>query len=71
LDDVEYIKPIEEQIENLKCEKCGVKLSDSLTLTHKNIRCCNSIFSLDDNFTTNVIPPDSEMVLLNVYMIYS
>lgn len=71
LDDVAYIKPIDKQLENLMCEKCGINLSDSLTLTHKNIRCCNNTFSLDDNFATNVILPDSEMVLLNVYMIYT
>lgn len=70
-EDEYYNKSLKEQLTGKKCEKCGVELSTSLVPTHKEIRCGNDIFSLDDDFTTNIIPSDDEMVLLDVYLIYS
>lgn len=70
-DDEYYNKPLKEQLNRQKCEKCGVDLSNSLVPAHKDIRCCDYVFSLDEDFATNINPLDDEMVFLDVYMIYS
>lgn len=66
-----YIKPLAEQMDNDKCEVCGAILKNSLIPTHKFINCCGYEFSLDDDFAGNIIPPNNEMVPLEVYLIYS
>lgn len=71
LDDEYHVKPINQQLEGLKCEKCGLNLKEYLVHTHEDIKCCGNEFSLDDDFADNKIPPENEMVYLEVYMIYS
>lgn len=70
-EDEAYIKPIEKQLIDLKCVKCGSKLKDSLVPTHKDINCFGTVFSLDDDFTGNAIPPNSDMISVDVYLLYS
>lgn len=70
-DDELYIQPLDKQLREIKCEKCKAELINTLVPTHKNIMCCNNEFSLDDDFAGNNIPPISEMVPVEVYLIYS
>lgn len=70
-EDEAYIQPIDIKLSGLKCERCNAVLKDSLVPTHKNIVCCGSDISLDDDFAGNTIPPDTEMVPVEVYLIYS
>jgi len=71
LDDEEYIQSIDKQLDGKKCEKCNVELLNALVPTHKNIRCCGTEFSLDDDFTGYNIQPSAEMEQVDVYLIYS
>lgn len=66
-----YNKAIEKQLDGLHCEKCNAELKNSLVLTHMNITCCGSEFSLDEDFAGNLIPDGNKMVPLEVYFIYS
>ena len=70
-EDVSYIRPIKEQLNDLKCVKCGANLNDSLIETYKKLNCCGNEFSLDDDFAGNIIPDNNEMVPIDVYFIYS
>jgi len=66
-----YQRTIDEQLDDLKCQECGADLNVSLVPTHKDILCCGYKFSLNDDFASHSIPPNDEMVSLDVYMIYS
>lgn len=70
-DDEVYIQAIDKQLSGKKCEKCKATLINTLVPTHKNIQCCGTEFSLDDNFAGYNIPSDSVMVPIDVYLIYS
>lgn len=65
-----YLKPYEKQIEGKRCEICNANLSENLVLTHKHIKCCGMIFSLDDNFIESM-RIDSPLEKIEVYLIYS
>lgn len=70
-DDEAYIQPIDKQLSGKECVKCKAELINALVPTHKNIKCCGTEFSLDDNFTDYNIPPVTEMEQVDVYLIYS
>lgn len=71
LDDEVYIKSIDKQLDGKKCKKCNAELLNSLVPTHKNIQCCGTEFSLDDDFIGYNIPSSAEMEPVDVYLIYS
>jgi hypothetical protein len=70
-DDEAYIRLIFKQLIGKHCEKCNTELLDNLIPTHKNIQCCSTEFSLEDDFAGYNIPPATEMVPIDVYLIYS
>lgn len=70
-DDEAYIQPIDKQLSGKKCEKCKTELINALVPTHKNIQCCGTEFSLDDDFAGYNIPAVTELVSVDVYLIYS
>jgi hypothetical protein len=70
-EDENYIMPIEKKLTGLKCEKCNSALSTYLTPTHKCICCEGDYISLDEDFAIGSISPNSEMVPVVVYLIYS
>lgn len=70
-DDEVYIQPIEKQLNGKKCEKCNAQLLNALVSTHKNIQCCGTEISLDDDFAGYTIQPEVEMEPIDVYLIYS
>ena len=70
-DDEVYILPIDKQLNGKKCEKCNAQLLNALVSTHKNIQCCGTEFSLDDDFAGCKIQPVAEMEQIDVYLIYS
>ena len=71
LEDEEYQRPLEQQLEGVNCLKCGVCLYDNLVRTHEAINCCGYEFSLNNDFADGKIPPNNEMVELDAYMTVS
>jgi hypothetical protein len=70
-DDEAYVKSIDAQLNGKKCEKCKADLKNALVPTHRNIQCCGKEFSLDDDFISPNIPPNTAMIPIEVYLIYS
>ena len=70
-EDEYYRKPLIKQLEMKTCIKCNAELIKSLVPTHTNINCCNSIFSLDDNFAYSINLENGNMEKISVYLIYS
>ncbi|MDD4095887.1 MAG: hypothetical protein PHP22_06570 [Oscillospiraceae bacterium] len=69
-EDDAYIRPIHDQLAGKKCVSCGAVLQESLCPTHKNIKCCSQVVSLDDDFYLSD-PQKSMMEEVNVNLIYS
>ena len=70
-EDEAYIQPVDKQLSGKKCEKCKTELINALVPTHKNIQCCGTEFSLDDDFAGYNISPVTDMIAVDVYLIYS
>lgn len=70
-EDDAYIRPFHKQIENMKCINCEADLKNCLVPTHRLIECCGNELSLDDDFAEYKIPNESEMVPVEVYLLYS
>jgi hypothetical protein len=66
-----YLKPLDEQLIGLRCVECNNDLSNSLVPTHKGLRCCGEYFSLEDDFMPKTIPPNTALVPVEIYLIYS
>jgi len=71
-DDTHYQKPLNQQIQNLKCVKCNENLTVTLVENHKDICCCDITFSLDDDYVRHIKEVEKQSVeLLNAYHLYS
>lgn len=66
-----YIKPIEQQLEGKRCIRCDADLQESLVSTHKQIKCCGTEFSLDDDFADSIDPDSAPTRDVKVNLIYS
>jgi len=67
----ERSKSLEEQLKGINCVNCSAELSIALVLAHTHIKCCNTVFSLDDDFSDS-FGRDSDLVEdLEVYWIES
>ena len=63
-------RPLEKQLEGKTCVKCNAELAKALVATHTHIKCCNSEFSLDDDFA-DLFGRDSDvMENVEAYSIY-
>lgn len=70
----DYLRPLNEQINNMKCAICNNNLKDNLVPTHKCVRChkCGDVFSLDDDFDRRNTPPDdNQLKTIKVFLLYS
>ena len=66
-----YIKPIEQQLEGKSCVQCNADLRESLVSTHKNIKCCGTEFSLEDDFIYSIDLDSNPTIDVKVNLIYS
>ena len=69
-DDEYYRNPLEKQLEGKTCVKCNADLSKALVPIHTHIKCCDTEFSLDDDFADCMNSDGSIMENIEVYLIY-
>ena len=69
-EDIYYKKPLEKQIEGKNCAICAANLCEALVPTHTHIKCCNTEYSLDDDFINLVDLDYSVMEDVEVYLVY-
>ena len=69
-EDAAYIQPIEKQVDGKTCLKCNKDLKETLVPTHTYLKCCGTIFSLDDDFDLSQNLDSSIIEKIEAYLIY-
>ena len=69
-EDEAYIKPLSKQIEGRTCVGCNANLNEALVATYTHLKCCSTVFSLDDNFIDSVSLDNGIIESIEVYLLY-